>query len=31
MATNGAKYSFHTAATVCVPCPRVMPLVGIKT
>src|SRR5207247_10662926 len=30
-ATNGAKYCFHAAATVWVPWPRVMSLVGIRT
>ena len=30
-ATKGAKYSFQTTAAVCVPCPRVRSLVGMRT
>ena len=27
---NSAKWSFHTAATVCVPCPRVASEMGSR-
>jgi len=30
-ATNGAKYSFQVAATVWVPWPRVLSLIGMRT